>query len=145
MTIGLSMGGFGALLYGGLLRADFTYAIVPQTDLRTEYLDRIGDARWPRKLAELNSFGYDFLDIERMFQSDRRPRRATIICAAENDDPSLKLDIQHARRIAHFAEVNIEHIATESQHGLFGLDLARRGIISRAVSDFVNLVDQLDE
>jgi hypothetical protein len=54
---GNSAGGYGALLFGTLLRADLVLAFCPQTVIDLELLRGIGDDRWDEPLEALNEKG----------------------------------------------------------------------------------------
>jgi hypothetical protein len=54
---GNSAGGYAALLFGTLLRADVVLAFAPQTTLDPDELGRMGDHRWDEQIGALVSAG----------------------------------------------------------------------------------------
>lgn len=92
VTLGTSMGGYGALLLGSLLKVDVACTMAPQVDVSAGWLAEIGDRRWI-KYVEINAIGYPDLDITKLYEV-RRPRRTMIYYDAA--DP---LDTVHAERL----------------------------------------------
>jgi hypothetical protein len=56
-AIGYSAGAYAALQFGTLLGADRVLALEPQTCIRREWLDEIGDDRWDAALGRLDALG----------------------------------------------------------------------------------------
>jgi pimeloyl-ACP methyl ester carboxylesterase len=101
ITLGSSMGGHGALLFGALLGADHTIAFAPQVNMDAGWLAQNGDDRWQWKAKEINRIGYDHLNLARLF-IHHKPRETVILC-----DPAVVLDVRHAASIAHFEGVTL--------------------------------------
>lgn len=55
VTLGSSMGGYAALLFGHLLGADKTIAVVPQIRIGTTAAKSIGDGRWVGEFANIDA------------------------------------------------------------------------------------------
>jgi pimeloyl-ACP methyl ester carboxylesterase len=75
IVFGSSAGGYAALVFGTLLRADLVVAFAPQTMLDRDWLASIGDERWYRRLSRLDELGGPnarFLDLAVALPRERR-------------------------------------------------------------------------
>jgi acetyl esterase/lipase len=98
VTLGASMGGYAALLYGALIRADSVLAFSPQTSIDPAFRDACGDARWCEQLAEVHAdprAATACFDLTAVYGGSHRPRSAQIHVA-----PCDELDALHSRRLA---------------------------------------------
>src|SRR2546430_8655962 len=57
VVIGSSAGGYAALAFGTLLRADLVLSFAPQSTLDRESLDELGDQRWAGAFKALDALG----------------------------------------------------------------------------------------
>lgn len=82
ITIGVSMGGFGALLLGHFLGCP-SLTFVPQTNIKTDFMKRIKDDRWHDRLEEINKNHPKYADLSfiegpqhHIYYSKRMPQDA---------------------------------------------------------------------
>jgi pimeloyl-ACP methyl ester carboxylesterase len=99
VVIGSSAGGYAALAFGALLRADLVLAFSPQTILDRGWLDEVGDDRWPghfKSLAVLGGPDPRWVDLREALA--REQPRGTVY---EVHYPSpYEPDTRHAERLA---------------------------------------------
>lgn len=105
---GASAGGFAALQFGALCRADDVVAFSPQTFVDAANRARANDERWPEQIAALHREAEDrrlTLDLLDVLPIEAGNTRFHVHVSA--DDP---LDLLHARRLADRSGVRIvEH------------------------------------
>jgi predicted esterase YcpF (UPF0227 family) len=89
VTLGNSMGGFGALLVGALVGADRILAFSPQTCIEPAATRSLGDDRWVDHQCRIDA--YPFGDLNRIAS----PRGHVVLCFGADD----ALDVAHAARL----------------------------------------------
>lgn len=110
-TVGQSMGGYAAILFGALLGADRVLAFGPLSYLRADWARRDGDTRWLPALDKLQRFPparlYD--DLPALLAATPRPpaMRVVIGSASEPGQP-VNLDRLHAQRLAECPGVSVQ-------------------------------------
>ena len=124
ITIGSSMGGFGALLFGSLLGAEVAIAYAPQTCLDLDWLSSIKDERWVPKMKEVASIGYETTDIPALFRDNGSPSSTLIYY-----DGSEFLDDSHSGLLASAPGVMI---SDEGYGGhVIAYEMVKRGLVSQ--------------
>jgi hypothetical protein len=117
-TVGQSMGGYAAILFGVLLRVDQVLAFGPLSYLRADWARRDGDMRWIGVMETLDRYPparrYD--DLLALFAGAPPPIHILFGTGAEADG-SPNLDEVHARRFTGIAGVSIERIP-EAPHAV---------------------------
>ena len=109
--IGNSMGGFAALMFGALLRADRVIAFTPQTFVDPLRKLRHNDRRWWRQMLPMYArhglmrWSYD---LRNPLAASARPAKATVYYGT-----ALALDRQHAERIGDSPGVTLAPIEGE--------------------------------
>ena len=96
ITIGVSAGGFGALLYGCLLNAEEIIAFSPQTFMNKSKIVRNFDFRWLDRVQEIytrNKKNRVYFDLNKIVRNNKNCR-ATIYY-----DVTHRLDTIHARNL----------------------------------------------
>ncbi|MDB5398321.1 MAG: hypothetical protein QOD93_589 [Acetobacteraceae bacterium] len=88
--IGNSMGGFGALMFGGLCAADAILAFAPQTTILPQQTLAMGDHRWLEYQAKIEA--YPLPDLNALPSATGR----VTICQGVDD----VLDTAHAERLS---------------------------------------------
>ena len=98
VVAGGSAGGYAAMVYGTLLRADTVLCFSPQTTIDREQLHGLGDRRWDDLLAPLIRRGQ--LDREWVDLATALPRARTASTRYELFvDHTLDVDRRHAERL----------------------------------------------
>ena len=112
VLLGYSMGGFAAILYGALLKADAVHAFSPQTFISCWKRLRFRDHRWRRYVWRLY-FGNTrpFHDLRSMIPSEKQTRFH--VYYAENS----RLDVIHAAQVEGMPGF-IHHAYAEGAHRL---------------------------
>ena len=128
MCLGSSMGGFGALMFGSLLRAERVIAISPQVNLDPAWMAEIGDRRWEWKMAEIYWQGYDTLDLLPMYENFSPPDTRILFSSEDH------LDYRHAQRLTTPGLVHGVPIP-ESDHEI-AYPLARSGLLTQWAEEF---------
>ncbi len=98
VVAGGSAGGYAALVYGTLLRADTVLCFSPQTTLDRSQLHRIGDRRWDDLLAPLIRRGQldpEWVDLAVALPREQAPATRYEVFV----DDSLDTDRRHAERL----------------------------------------------
>lgn len=104
-TVGASMGGYGAILFGAMLGIDRVLALVPQTLL---------DKRFP--LSPVNESAYRYADLRPLVAAATRTRFDIVI--GQND----LMDAYYASRLASLENVRVfqvpgtAHLVTQTLH-----------------------------
>ena len=98
ITLGSSMGGFGALLVGALVDAEEAIAIAPQTNLTPAWRSEHGDTRWGWKMDEMESIGYRPRDLKPILAATQMRSRIFL-------DASVEIDVTHAKHVENHAEI----------------------------------------
>jgi pimeloyl-ACP methyl ester carboxylesterase len=124
VTIGSSAGGYAALAFGSLLEADLVLAFSPQTILDRNWLDQVGDQRWPghfKNLAALGGPDPRWVDLSEALP---RERRAGTTYEVHYPSPYAE-DARHAERLADLPGVTM--IAHDRAYHNFIQGLRNRG------------------
>ena len=100
VTIGSSMGGYGALLIGGLIGADLSIAMSPQSRTGAPWSIINGDERWLHRYKVMEEENVLERDLAVEFYGGRRPKEAVIIV-----DSSNSLDAMHAIRLSDYSRL----------------------------------------
>ena len=102
-TLGQSMGGYAAILFGALLGADRVLAFGPLSYLRPDWARRDGDTRWLSAFDKLQRFPpaclYDDLPAL-LAATPRLPAIQVVIGSASEPGQPQNLDRMHAQRLA---------------------------------------------
>jgi hypothetical protein len=112
--VGNSMGGYAAVLFGSLLRANVAHAFAPQTFLgktsRMLYLDR----RWRVPIRKLHRVPYKdaaLLDLRRVLSQTKSDTEVHVHFPALH-----RLDRIHARRLQAIANVTLHSYPTDGHN-----------------------------
>jgi hypothetical protein len=97
--VGVSAGGYAALLFGGLLGADVVLAFSPQTTIDVRALHALGDRRWDDHLRPLEKAG--LLDRRWLDLTGLPPGPEYRVYF----DEELELDRRHAERLKGIARL----------------------------------------
>jgi hypothetical protein len=113
--VGNSMGGFAALLFCAMLGRGRAFAFVPQTFICPDKRARLGDDRWPEKIAALHGDRRpgDIYDLAAWI-AERHPGLAAQIHVSAED----RLDLLHAEALADLKNVNIHRYGGGGGHEL---------------------------
>jgi hypothetical protein len=110
VTFGNSMGGYASLLFGSLIEADLTIAVVPQTFIDDQNRRYYGDPRhgWDKSRVSRTTNHKEMLDLKSYFENndsqglDRKPSCNIILYG-----DGLLIDEIHAWRMAHLKNFHI--------------------------------------
>lgn len=117
-TVGQSMGGYAAIMFGALLGVERVLAFGPLSHLRSDWAKRDGDLRWLSVMETLDRFppphhhddlGHD--DLVALLRACPRPPRVRVVYGTGDQDPSPNLDALHALRLAELPMVEAVGIA----------------------------------
>lgn len=113
--VGNSMGGYAALLFCAMLGRGKAFAFVPQTFICPDKRARLGDGRWPEKIAALHQDRRprDIYDLAPWI-AERHPGLAAQIHVSAEDG----LDLLHAEALAGLANVEIHRYEGGGGHEL---------------------------
>ncbi len=118
-TVGQSMGGYAAILFGTLLGVDQVLAFGPLSYLRSDWARRDGDTRWLRVMETLDLYPparpYD--DLPALLAGQSSPPVHILFGTGPEADGGANLDEIHARRFAGMTGVTVERIA-EAPHAV---------------------------
>jgi len=98
VAIGSSAGGYAALAFGSLLEADLVLAFSPQTILDRQWLDAVGDRRWPGHFKNLAALGGPDPRWVDLGEALPRERRAGTTYEVHYPKP-YEEDARHAERL----------------------------------------------
>ena len=130
LTLGSSMGGYGALLLASLLRAERTIAFAPQTSMEFGWMSSIGDLRWEQKLTELRHLGLGELDLVALLRASGPPGHSQIVYPQ-----TIAFDVVHARRLGEFSTTELIEVV-DGTHEL-AINYVRSGWVSANVAGFL--------
>ena len=104
VTLGQSMGGFGALVFGALVGAHAAVAIVPQTTVRLSQRVAMRDRRWARELWRAER-----MELPAAVYRDSLPliAKATATRCLLHIDGSISGDRAHCKRLAGLPNVTV--------------------------------------
>jgi tetratricopeptide (TPR) repeat protein len=125
VTVGSSMGGWGAILFGCHLNAKHVVALAPQTFIRDELRDAYGDTRWPIPLGKLKT-----RQVEDLLPLVQEHPNTQIDIYFGHDD---FYDLFHEVRLKVHDKVNL--ISVPGGHHEVGLPLKRQGYLSKILAD----------
>ncbi len=116
--VGVSSGGYGALILGDLIGADIIHSLAPRTLLHEDaenYADRnrLGVQNSLKELMQLPSRQEQFFDLRAHFRAHPRTGNTTHIY----HDPAHKLDTFHAERLRGLAGMTL-HGCPDTGHAL---------------------------
>lgn len=118
-TLGQSMGGYAAILFGALLGVDQVLAFGPLSYLRSDWARRDGDTRWLKIMETLDRHPparrYD--DLPALLADLSPPPVHILYGTGTEPDGSPNMDEVHARRFASIAGVSVERIP-EAPHAV---------------------------
>ena len=141
MTIGQSMGGYAAIMFGMLLDADRIVAFGPLSHLDPGEAVRYGDLRFLRVMSELAAdppkSGY--FDLTKLGEDRRYRGRLHVIFGTNpgiDDGDSGNLDAIHALRLARLPNVHL-HPHPESPHAVVQW-LVDHGQIDELLADLLS-------
>lgn len=127
ITIGSSMGGHGALLFGALLGVDHVIAFSPQVNMDHNWLLPHGDLRWQLKASEINHSAYDYLNLAELLHS-RRPKETSLFY-----DSAVGLDELHARTLQGLPGVELTDLR-KGEHEVAYV-MAKAGEVTRLLGE----------
>ena len=130
IAIGSSAGGFAALVLGTLIEADLVLSFAPQTVLDRDWLTRIGDIRWDRRLDSLDRTGGPdrrYTDVRASILRDRRAKTVYEV----HYPASHEWDVHHAEHMEGVPGLEL-HAHQEKEHQ-FVQGLQRSGELVRMV------------
>jgi pimeloyl-ACP methyl ester carboxylesterase len=119
-TVGQSMGGYGAILFGALLGADRVLAFGPLSYLQSARARRDGDLRWIAAMEKLERFPArtGFNDLCALLDGTAQRPRIEIVFGSRTDaDQATNLDALHARRLVACPQVRITELP-EAPHAV---------------------------
>lgn len=113
-TIGQSMGGYGAILFGALLGAGRVLAFGPLSYLRSDWARRDGDLRWLAVMEKLERFppAPRFDDLCSLLEEVAEAPDVCVVHGSRTlPGEALNLDGLHAARLAACPQVQIVEMA----------------------------------
>ncbi|MEM7740681.1 MAG: hypothetical protein AAF225_07760 [Pseudomonadota bacterium] len=131
VAIGVSSGGYGALLLGWLLDFDEVHAIAPQSYVDIDNRIANDDYYMDEQVANIYTYEYaqsEYFDLKPLFESDINRRTAFHIHYCDTH----RLDTIHAERLEHIPNVTLHRYA-EGGHKLTPL-LTRNGKLDEIIS-----------
>ncbi|MDO6617618.1 hypothetical protein [Shewanella sp. 6_MG-2023] len=123
--LGVSMGGYAALLFGALLNVDRVLVFSPQVRIDEASLKKIKDQRWAACIKQLNSKFKPIKIDELLLKNTNIP---IIDLYVGNSDLN---DIAHSSYLEDTPKVTIHNIETDS-HNVAG-ELAKKGELSSII------------
>jgi hypothetical protein len=130
-TLGQSMGGYAAVVFGALLNVDQILAFGPMSYFRSDWARRDGDSRWLGAMETLDRFPppqrYD--DLPALLASAPRLPKVDLVfgTGAEADPKEINRDALHAARFGAVPGVDI-HTIPESGHAVVEWLIKRKRI-----------------
>lgn len=134
VVAGNSAGGYAALVFGTLLRADVVLCFAPQTVLDLDFLASIGDHRWDgrlRPLVEESALDRRWVDLgAALTQSPSTGTRYEVYF-----DESLDVDRRHVERLAGLENLRLYRFGRGRHHVVRSLrdSGALKRIVERAL------------
>ncbi len=103
VTIGQSMGGYAALIFGALLKADKIISFAPLSFIDPEKLNFFGDRRYYQALKKINDIKLDvkYLDVLEVFSSVKHDPEIHVVFGVDGDSDRelVHMDSMHALRL----------------------------------------------
>ncbi len=130
--VGESMGGYAALLYGILLKADRILSFGPLSSFSADFAKAYGDLRWHDVMTRVDSTPADLPDLVRQSGYEGIIHLVAGTGAGPEAPDAVNLDVMHAERFAALPRVwrhyypDAEHAVTKwlADHGRFDEILA---------------------
>lgn len=135
VVAGNSAGGYAALLFGTLLRAEVALCFAPQTVLDLEILGEMGDHRWDDQIRALRSSGYlkeRWIDLGNALQPASTGQTSYQVYF----DASFAFDRLHVERLAELPGIQLhsreggEHDVARAMRESGELDRVLQGALS---------------
>ena len=121
------MGGHGALLLGSILNAEQIIAFSPQINISADFLEEIQDKRWELKMKEINTIGFDYLDLSKIDMSNSNVQIYY--------DGSDALDKRHISLIKERDGISANDVRLGGHATAFAL--AKSGEVSRILNNYL--------
>jgi len=125
VTIGNSMGGYAAILYGILAGVDKVIAFAPQSFISHDMRQQHGDKRWQSDLGRIPHEDMPYPDLLPLIEAHPEVKIAVYYC--EGDE----LDKLHAERLRQLPNVSI-HTLESDDHNV-GRALKKLGLLAQIV------------
>lgn len=125
VTIGNSMGGYGAILYGILMGADKVIAFAPQSFIAHDMRAKNGDTRWQSDLSRIPDDDMPYPDLLPLIEANPQVKIAVYYCEGD------ALDKLHAERLRGLPNVSI-HTLESDDHNV-GRALKKLGLLAQIV------------
>lgn len=114
VTVGQSMGGYAAILFGTLVGADRVLSFGPLSYLRPDWARRDGDTRWLSTFDKLHRFAparlYD--DLPALLRATPRPPAIRVVIGSANEaGQPINLDRLHAQRLVDCPGVSVQEFS----------------------------------
>jgi hypothetical protein len=111
ITVGYSLGGYAALLFGHLLGADEVQAVSPQTFISLMKRWHHGDHRWQRWILKLHCSRalFEPLDLRPVLTRSNEKSKYVLHYASDS-----RLDVLHAKRLGGLPGVTLREHASGS-------------------------------
>ncbi|MDQ0504612.1 SGNH/GDSL hydrolase family protein [Xanthobacter agilis] len=110
VTIGNSMGGYAAILFGILTKADRVIAFAPQTFIDHQMRAAHGDDRWQSDLGAIPQDAMRYPDLLPLIEANPQVKISLYYCAGD------KLDRIHAERLRRLPNVSIHTLASDDHN-----------------------------
>jgi len=121
VCLGASTGGFAALLFGHMLKANTVHAFGPQTflskELRTFYNNSYDLQRWPKNMKELHSLDLSpasrYFDLREVLEEDNGITSYHVhVCSGYEGDNLHAFHIRHCPNVYfHYYDCDIHSVA----------------------------------
>ncbi|HME25873.1 MAG TPA: hypothetical protein VKI44_31830 [Acetobacteraceae bacterium] len=133
-AVGASMGGYGSLVLGSLIRAKFSLAVVPQTSIKQEDAQRIGDIRFPTEYERAQRTTTTPHLLASADAIRRSPGGLRVVVHTTDD----RLDLLQAAELVGLEDVVFMRVP-ESDHNLGAYYVVKTGLL-----DFMLAGDMID-
>ncbi len=131
VMVGSSAGGYAALLFGSLLRADVVLSFSPQSTIDLDELHRLGDRRWDDDLGPLTRQGVlqpQWMDLRTVLAQYNGLTRYRLFV-----DETFDVDRRHVDRLAGAQHLRIYRFGHGS-HRLVN-KLRQKGVLTRILDE----------
>lgn len=125
VTMGNSMGGYAAILYGILMKADKVIAFAPQSFISAEMRNTHDDRRWQQDLGSIPEADMPYPDLLPVIEANPSVNISIYYCEGD------ALDKLHAERLRHLPNVSI-HTLESDDHNV-GRALKKLGLLAQIV------------
>lgn len=110
VTLGNSMGGYAAILFGILTKADRVIAFAPQTFIDPQMRKAHGDDRWEAELGAIPREAMPYPDLLPLAEANPAVKISIYYCTGD------RLDTLHAERLRHLPNVTIHTLASDDHN-----------------------------